>query len=443
MSQKQRERVEKLTEQMNEAIENYKINPEDEIDFLNSIKKFRQYSVRNNMLIQEQYQGALAVASYKDFQKLGYQVQKGEKANYILAPRFQDVFKDEDNIEKFVSKANKKEKQLIQKGELEVKRNKLVGYISVPVFDVTQTNCPAEDYPKLYPNKPENFEFSYTDEELKEFERALESYAERKGVIVSDGKMQGAERGYYVPREDKIVLRDTLSETERPKVLLHELAHAEMHNVEKAGDTSTAVKEYQAEMTAYIVSDQFGLDSEEYSKKYLANWTERDVSNEVYIKSLEEVKDTATNMTKEVVTEYNQIINQNELTQDELNAQKLKFLQDDNGINRYTFLKEDILKLTGIKETASKKSFIDYDISLEDKNGNQYLYNIRTVKNKNDIGKEWVKNLTGKEWLKEDVKNEVLNRKPNMSINNKLPENSEKLEPIEKLKNEKIMTPKR
>lgn len=71
MSRKQRERVEQLTEQMNEAIENYKTNPQDELELLNSIKKFKQYSVRNNMLIRSQYQGALAVASYKDFQKLG------------------------------------------------------------------------------------------------------------------------------------------------------------------------------------------------------------------------------------------------------------------------------------------------------------------------------------------------------------------------------------
>jgi len=444
MSRKQRERVEQLTEQMNKAIENYKTNPQDELDLLNSIKKFKQYSVRNNMLIQSQYQGALAVASYKDFQKLGYQVQRGEKASYILAPRFQDVFKDEENIEKFVSRATKKEKELIKKGELEVQKNKLVGYISVPVFDVTQTNCPAEDYPKLYPNKPENFDFNYTDEELKDFERALESYAEKKGISVSNGKMEGAERGYYVPRQHKIVLRDTLGETERPKVLLHELAHAEMHNAEKSNKMPTPVKEYQAEMTAFVVSDQFGLDSEEYSKRYLANWTERDVTNDVYINSLEEVKETATNMTKEIVTEYNEIINQKELTQDELNAKKLRYLEDKNGVNRYPLLKDDKLKMTGIKESSIKKSFTDYDISLEDRKGNQYLYNIRTIKNRNEIIKDWKERLTGREWLNEDVKNEVLNRKPNMTIENSLPNNSEDFETLEEFSEEskRELTPK-
>src|SRR5699024_12632611 len=106
-----------------------------------------------------------------DFQKLGYQGQRVEKTSYIVAPKFQYVFKYEENIEKLVSRATKKEKELIKKGELEVQKNKLVGYISVPVFDVTQTNCPAEDYPKLYPNTPETFALSYTEEELKNFEK--------------------------------------------------------------------------------------------------------------------------------------------------------------------------------------------------------------------------------------------------------------------------------
>src|SRR5699024_12011053 len=110
MSRKQRERVEQLTEQMNEAIENYKTNPQDELDLLNSIKKFKQYSVRNNMLIKSQYQGVLAVALYKDFQKLGYKVQRREKARYILVTRLQEVLIDEEKIEKYVSKECKKEK---------------------------------------------------------------------------------------------------------------------------------------------------------------------------------------------------------------------------------------------------------------------------------------------------------------------------------------------
>src|SRR5690625_736910 len=111
---------------------------------------------------------------------------------------------------------------------------------------------------------------------------------------------------------------------------------------------------------------------------------------------------------------------------------------------RYPFLKDDRLRMTGIKENNIKKSFTDYDISLEDKNGNQYLYNIRTIKNKNEIVKDWNKEMSGKEWLKEDVKNEVLNRKPNMTIENDLADHSENFETLEEFSQEsnQEITPK-
>src|SRR5699024_12828606 len=105
------------------------------------------------------------------------------------------------------------------------------------------TNLHYEVNPKYFHNITENFDVNYTDEELMDFETALENYADRKGISVSDGKMEGAERGYYVPSQHRIVLRHTLGETERPKVLLHELAHGEMHNVKKSNRMPTPVKE--------------------------------------------------------------------------------------------------------------------------------------------------------------------------------------------------------
>ena len=156
------EEIDKLTEQMNESIKNYQTDPADEMELLDSLSRFKDYSVRNTMIARAQYQGALGVASYKDFQKLGYQVQHGEKAIYILAPNIQKVFRDEKGKEKLVKYANQKEKQAIQAKQIQT-RTKVLNYRRVPVFDITQTNCPPEDYPKLYPNRPVNFDFDGTD----------------------------------------------------------------------------------------------------------------------------------------------------------------------------------------------------------------------------------------------------------------------------------------
>lgn len=53
-----------------------------------------------------------------------------------------------------------------------------------------------------------------------------------------------------------------------------------------------------------------------------------------------------------------------------------------------------------------------------------YYYCIRSDKNRKEIAKEWSGALTGKEWLSQDIKNEVLNRKPNLNIQNKVPEDT-------------------
>src|SRR5699024_12689026 len=119
-----------------------------------------------------------------------------------------------------------------------------------------------------------------------------------------------------------------------------------------------------------------------------------------------------------------------------MKCKKIRYIKEKKVINRYTILKEDRLRMTRIKENNIKKSFTNYEISLEDKNGNQYLYNIRTIKNKNEIVKDWNKEMSGKEWLKEDVKNEVLNRKPNMTIENDLPDHSENFETLEEFSQE-------
>ena len=279
---KNRDFIEKLTIQMNERIKSYQNNPEDELEMLNYMRKFYNYSMRNTMLIESQYQGAYGVASYKQHQENGYQVQKGQKSIRILAPKIEDVFIDENNAKRPLKYATKEQKQKIKNKQLKVIKSDLRGYIPVPVFDITQTDCPVEDYPKLYPNRPENFKFNGTDKEFANFFQAIKNYAKDKNIPVHYEVMSdGAQKGYYVPATNEIAIRSTLTEQEQAKVLLHELAHAEMHNHNKMknkdiGLHATSIKEYQAEMSAYIVSSSFNLDTEDYSTKYLNSWTSKE-----------------------------------------------------------------------------------------------------------------------------------------------------------------------
>lgn len=436
-----KKQFEDLTNKMNEAVKKFQVDPQDELEFLNSMTKFKNYSTRNVLLITAQYKGAYGVGSYKEFQKLGYQVQKGEKSIYIQAPKYDDYFKGKNGVDMLAKFASKQEKEDIKSGKIKTKKE-ISGFLQVPVFDITQTNCPPEDYPKLYPNKPENYNFNGNDEDFKSIKKALDKYANEKNIKVSDGKTHSAAKGFYIPDTNEIVLKDSLNKYERTKVLLHELAHAEMHNKKSMMNkekelTTPNVKEYQAEMTAYVVSNNFGLDSEDYSKSYLASWTKRNVEDSVYIKSLEEVKDVSLKMIDNIVEKYNEIKQTESISLDEKIAVKLNFLTDENGNNFYRKYQNDNLQLTGINTISKTKLFSDYQIELKDSDNNKFQYSIRSEKSEKEIGSKWNKEMTGKEWLNEDIKTEVLRRKPNLNIDNKIADSNIEMKPIAEFTKEK------
>lgn len=49
-----------------------------------------------------------------------------------------------------------------------------------------------------------------------------------------------------------------------------------------------------------------------------------------------------------------------------------------------------------------------------------------------EIAKEWTKEMTGKDWLNQDIKTEVLKRKPTITIDNPIPEDTTNMKPIKK-----------
>lgn len=303
--------IDTLTKKMTKRLEDYRTNPKDELELLNYIRTFYKYSLKNALLIESQYEGAIGVASYKEHKEKGYHVQKGQTAIRVLAPKLQDMFIDESKVKKPLKYATQAQKQKIQAKQLTVIKKDLRGYVPVPVFDITQTDCPEQDYPNLYPNRPQNFTFEGTDQEFSHFYQAVKDYADSQQIPVSYGVMSDSVRkGYYAPLENKIVLREGLTEQEQAKVLLHELAHAKMHTFDKMKDKegalrSSSVVEYQAEMTAYLISSSFNLDTEDYSTRYLKSWTSKEaIEPDVYVQSLEEVKATTKDMIEQIVDRY-------------------------------------------------------------------------------------------------------------------------------------------
>ena len=122
--EEKKQEVEELLGKLQEGVENFRYEPEYYKAILDMQALMPSYSFRNLILIQKQCPHASYVASFNQWKKLERYVRKGERALRILAPRFKQV---EDEV-------TKKTEQ------------KLIGFMTVPVFNVTQTEGEAFNY---------------------------------------------------------------------------------------------------------------------------------------------------------------------------------------------------------------------------------------------------------------------------------------------------------
>lgn len=314
---KERE-VNELLEKANEGIEKCFTSPEQFKELINYMSKFYNYSFRNTFLIQEQFEGALAVGSYAFWKEKGFTVNKGEKGIKILVPnRLSDYFINSKGEEVKLSKATPEEKRLIEQGEIEVRKGKLIfnqGY----VFEVSQTNAKAEDLPKIFPGR-------WLDEEVQNYDlmyKAMENIANKIGVRIIEPKGElGAVKGVSYSLTKEVALNPRNTQLQNVKTLIHELAHAKLHTIETRDNYTTNEKEFQAEMSAYSVCSYFGLDTSEYSFRYIKNWTKG-----VELKD----KEKLINEVRETVKEYIEIIEETLIN----NKDKSLLLENENIVEK-------------------------------------------------------------------------------------------------------------
>lgn len=317
--------VNELIEKANEGIENIFTTPEQFKELASYMSRFYNYSIRNTFLIQEQFEGAFAVGSYAFWKEKGFTVNKGEKGIKILVPnRLSDYFINEKGEEVKLGKATPKEKRLIEQGEIEVKQGKLIfnqGY----VFEVSQTNAKAEDLPKIFPNK-------WLDGDIKNYDlmyKAMENIAKKIGVKIVEPKAElGAVKGVSYPLTKEVALNPRNTQLQNVKTLIHELTHAKLHTMETRDNYTTNAKEFQAEMGAYVVCNYFGLDTSEYSFRYISSWT-KDIKLKDKEKLINEVRET--------VKEYIEVI------EDTLTNNKDLSLELEKDVNKEIKLEDEKL----------------------------------------------------------------------------------------------------
>ncbi|WP_416468579.1 PBECR4 domain-containing protein [Streptococcus thermophilus] len=222
--------------------------------YLETMSKFHNYSPRNIQLIMTQNPDASHVASFKkwkdDFER---NVNKGEKALRIFAPI---TLKRKD--------PKTKEPLLDENGNEQT----YTSFKLVPVFDVSQTN--GKELAKPI------YELEGTYEDYGNLYKSAKEVSEANGVPLSFSDDTGRAKGYYSPTNNEIVIKKGLSEQHTLKTIFHEMAHSDLHNLEKLQEVplKRSTAELQAESVAFVVASHYGLDTSEYSFGYLATWSQ-------------------------------------------------------------------------------------------------------------------------------------------------------------------------
>ena len=210
--------------------------------------KFHNYSFNNQLMIFLQRPDATVVAGFNRWKSLGRFVKKGEKGLAIFAPcKYKTKVEDDDG--------NDKSFQQIR------------GFRVVHVFDISQTE--GDELPDVGAVRPKLLD----GDAPAGIWDALVAHAGSVGFEVLRER-KGAENGYCDFLNKKIAVRPDVASAQAVKTLIHELAHALLH---EGGVESREVAEVEVESVAFIVLDALGLSSDTYSFPYVARWSGGDV----------------------------------------------------------------------------------------------------------------------------------------------------------------------
>ena len=347
-----------LSEVAFQKVREYTETPERLEEYLNFMSKFPELSPRNVALIQEQWPGASAVATYNQWQSMGevlgitsdqvfetrntytnkktgrtrevvhnnLSVKTGEKSHITLfRPMMVEMIPvlDENGNQvkngkgnpkyKRLSEATPEEKSLKKEGKLKSRffqerdsNTGLAKFATYKVFELSQTTLKPEFYPKAMPNR--HYDFSMDHIRTKEVLEGFSDYAKDIGVTIyqDDAKELRSAKGAFYSDEQKILLNPDNTPGEVIATTIHELAHASLHNPKFANsykeDVSKDRRELEAEMTSYLVSKHFGLDTSEKAIRYMALWTDNltSLDDQQLAQSMKRIHGTVSKIVKSV-----------------------------------------------------------------------------------------------------------------------------------------------
>ena len=230
------------------------------------MSRFHRYSVNNTMLIFQQRPDATLVAGFRKWQnQFGRHVKKGEHGITIIAPT---PYKKKIEAQKL--DPDTKAPVLDENGQAVMEEKEVVIplFRPVKVFDVVQTD--GKPLPELVE--------SLTGD-VQQYEIFLEALRRSAPVPIEFESMAENMDGYFSSEQQRIAIREGMSEVQTISAVIHEIAHSKIHDVTKCQaeeepkpkDRNT--EEVEAESISYAVCQYYGIETSGNSFGYIATWS--------------------------------------------------------------------------------------------------------------------------------------------------------------------------
>ena len=359
--QKKQKEMEELFKRIDEGVRSV-FTSEKYVEYLKFSAKFTDYSANNTMLINRARPDASFVAAYGKWKQLGRQVKKGEAGIPILAPvryktnqyvEYERPAKDEYGNPLYNEDGT-------EKMETVAENVSGIAFKKAYVFDVSQT----EGAPI-----PEPVEELKGDIDSAKMEAIFKALRKVTGIDIEFEDIRGSAKGYYNPESKRIAIKTGMSDTQTVKTVFHETAHCLLHDPDKKIVTAKAPrneKEVQAESTAFIVAEHFGIDTSDYSFPYIATWTKGKTLEQLQ-KVLQEIQTAAKTIISGVESELlkmqkRELSIEDIIADDELNNIQKAELITEHGINEG--LVYDATEIDAIKAFAADHEDFEETVKL-------------------------------------------------------------------------------
>ena len=275
MAVDRKQQMKEITERLEQGVKDI-FTSEMYTTYLRTMAKFHNYSFNNTLLIAMQRPDATLVAGFNAWKnKFNRYVKKGEKGIQIIAPAPIKEVEEREKIDKDTGLA-----VLNENGEPEMERVEYVipRFRLTTVFDISQTD--GEPIPSLEVNE--------LTARVKDYTLLKEAIEQVSPVPIRFGEIEGNAKGYYSHVDKEICVRADMGESQTIKTMIHEVAHAMLHDSDqmkqRGEEKDQLTKETEAESIAFTVCSALGIDTSDYSFPYVASWASG--------KELKELKDS-------------------------------------------------------------------------------------------------------------------------------------------------------